>query len=95
MPLKWWRGGIPSWAFGGVDLVGLFVLFGGLFAWFSCFDVRFLCLMLSGIFGFWWEGFLLVWYFCWISSLVCNCEVRNKKKSLRIALAKECYLLMF
>lgn len=58
MPLKWWRGGIPSLGFWR-SCFGWVVLFGGLFAWFSCFDVGFLCLMLSGIFGFWWEGFLL------------------------------------
>lgn len=70
MPLKWWREGIPSWTFGGVPLVLLFVLVGGLFDWFSCFGGFFLWwfgvsfFVLSSILGFWWEGFLLIWYFC-------------------------------
>lgn len=59
MPLKWWRRGIPSFlAFGGVVLVSLFVLFGGLLDWFSCFGggislfgvVRYFSFLAEGIF---------------------------------------------
>lgn len=75
MPQKWWRGGISIWAFGGIALVWLFVLFDGLFVCFSCFGdgISFF----GVIIGFWWEKFSLV---CQIRSLVWNRGVRNKTK---------------
>lgn len=97
MPLKWWKGGIPSWAFWRVGLVWFFVSFFGLVGWFFCFGGGISLFGAVWYFWFWQEG-LVCWFgfsarlALWFGIVGLEIKLKN---SLRIALAKECYLFMF